>query len=265
MKTNQMKYTVEQINEFGQYYQEGHSLKETAEHFNVNYHTLKQNLIKFGFRTPTKKLNNQRVPQITYFDVIDTHEKAYWLGFLYADGYISTTAYGCSMGIALQLQDRYILERFKKDLGITGNIHDYKNSCKISFTCLHALNTLQNLGIKFDKSHQEYNIPNIPNEFLNSFILGYFDGDGCVTIKSTGYSVVSLCSNSKTFLLDVKNKLEENGIMCRNICTEKREKNDLFILYLSKRNNQIKFADYIYKDSSIYLQRKYNKFLQIPR
>lgn len=77
MKTNQMKYAIEQINEFGQYYQEGHSLKETAEHFNVNYHTLKQNLIKFGFRTPTKKLNNQRVPQITYFDVIDTHEKAY--------------------------------------------------------------------------------------------------------------------------------------------------------------------------------------------
>jgi hypothetical protein len=77
MKVNQMKYTVEQINEFGQYYKNDHSLKETADHFNVNYHTLKQILLKFGFRTPSKTLNNQRASKVTYFDSIDSHEKAY--------------------------------------------------------------------------------------------------------------------------------------------------------------------------------------------
>ena len=262
MKTNQMKYTVEQINEFGQYYKNGHSLKETAEHFNVNYHTLKQNLIRFGFRTPSKTLSNQRVNKITYFDTIDTHEKAYWLGFLYSDGYISKTAYGCSIGIGLQLQDKYIIERFKTSLGLTNKINEYKNSCKISFTCLHALQTLQNLGIKFDKSHQDYKIPNIPDEFINSFILGYFDGDGCITIKSTGYSVTSICSNSKIFLESVKEHLSQKNIICRDVCTEKR---GLYVLYLSRKENQLKFADYIYKDCPIFLKRKHNKFLQIPR
>lgn len=77
MKVNQMKYTVEQINEFGQYYKNGHSLKETASYFNVNYHTLKQILVKFGFRTPSKTLSKQRVSKVTYFDIIDSHEKAY--------------------------------------------------------------------------------------------------------------------------------------------------------------------------------------------
>lgn len=86
MKINQLKYSEEQIKEFGEYYNAGHSLKETAEKFNVNYHTLKQNLIRFGYRTLKKKLDNQRVGQILYFDKIDTPEKAYILGFLFSDG-----------------------------------------------------------------------------------------------------------------------------------------------------------------------------------
>lgn len=183
---------------------------------------------------------------------------------MYSDGYISKSAYGCSIGLALQLQDKYIIERFKTVLNIPNKIGEYKNSCKLCFTCLHALKSLQNLGIVFDKSHEDYTIPNIPNEFINSFILGYFDGDGCITIKSTGYSVVSICSNSKTFLESVKTHLETSGIVCRNICKENR-KNDLYVLYLSKRENQIKFADYIYKDCPTYLFRKHDKFLQIPR
>ena len=58
-------------------------IKETSEKFNVNYHTLKQNLIRFGYRNPKKKLDHQRVEKICYFDSIDTPEKAYILGFLF--------------------------------------------------------------------------------------------------------------------------------------------------------------------------------------
>lgn len=76
MKINQLKYTQEQIKSFGEYYLQGHSLKETSEKFNVNYHTLKQNLIRFGYRTPKKKLDHQRVEKICYFDNIDTSEKS---------------------------------------------------------------------------------------------------------------------------------------------------------------------------------------------
>lgn len=114
MKVNQLKYSEKQIKEFGEYYKSGHSLKETAKKFDVNYHTLKQNLIRFGYRTPNKKLENQRVKKILYFDNIDTPEKAYLLGFLFSDGYIAKTTYGVSIGLALQLQDKYILEYIKQ-------------------------------------------------------------------------------------------------------------------------------------------------------
>ena len=264
MKTNQLKYTEQEIKNFGEYYKLGHSLKETSEHFNVNYHTLKQNLIRFGYRTPMKKLNNQRVTKITYFDTIDTHEKAYFLGLLFADGYISKTPYGVNIGIALQLQDKYILEYLKKELNVSNKISDYKSSSKFSITCQHMYNKLINLGMKENKSHLDYKIPCIDKKFVNSFILGYFDGDGCITIKTTGYSVVSICCNSKVFLEDVQQYLESMDIVTRPITTEKRTNNNLFVLYLSKRENQLKFMNLIYKNSNIFLQRKYHKFLQIP-
>lgn len=101
-------------------------------------------------------------------------------------------------------------------------------------------------------------------KFVNSFILRYFDGDGCITIKTTGYSVVSICCNSKVFLEDVQQYLESMDIVTRPIAIEKRTNNNLFVLYLSKRENQLKFMNLIYKNSNIFLQRKYHKFLQIP-
>ena len=204
MKIERMKYTKEQIEEFGNYYLNNHTLKETSEHFNINYHTLKQYLLKFGYRTPSKKLSNQRVKKNSYFDKIDTPEKAYFLGYLFADGYISKTTYGTSIGIGLQLQDKYIIEALCEQMQIPKNIGIYKNSAKLQYTDQHTYNNLISFGICEDKSHKDFHLPNIHDELMNSFILGYFDGDGCITIKSTGYSVVSMCCNSKVFLEDVK-------------------------------------------------------------
>lgn len=264
MKTNQMKYSEQEIMTFGNYFSNGHSLKETSNFFNVNYHTLKQLLIKFGYRKPIKSLTHQRVSKITYFDSIDSHEKAYFLGLLYSDGYISSTPYGVNVGIALQLQDKYILDFLKQELGVNNKISIYKNSAKFSVTCQNLYNKLLFYGIKENKSHLDFTLPNIDNKYINSFILGYFDGDGCVTIKSSGYSVVSICCNSKVFLEHIQKYLNAQNITTRPITIEKRKHNNLYVLYLSKRENQLKFKNFIYKNSKIFLKRKYDKFLQIP-
>lgn len=62
-------------------------------------------------------------------------------------------------------------------------------------------------NFKEDKSHQDYSIPNIPDEFFHAFVRGYFDGDGCVCLKSHKYLSVSICCNSKVFLESLKEKL----------------------------------------------------------
>ena len=87
---------------------------------------------------------------------------------------------------------------------IPNNVGIYKNSAKLQYTDRHTYDNLIKYGVLEDKSHKDFHMPNIPNEYINSFILGYFDGDGCITIKSTGYSVVSICCNSKIFLEEIK-------------------------------------------------------------
>ena len=66
-----------------------------------------------------------------YFSEIDIEEKAYWLGFIYADGYVT----GSKLGIAIANLDRMHLEKFKKCIGADYKIKSYVSnsvygSCK---------------------------------------------------------------------------------------------------------------------------------------
>jgi len=268
MKISRQKYSMEELLTFAEYLNDGHSLKETSEHFNINYGTLKSNLTKHGLREPSRKVNNKTSEQnLDYFNKIDTHEKAYFLGLMFADGYIYTNAYKTSKtcGIALQLEDKYILEYFKNELKCTNNISNYKNSAKLAITDNDLYYDLEKLGIKEQKSNLDYDFPNIDEEFINSFILGYFDGDGCITIKASKAIVVSICCNSQYFLSQFQDILLNKYGIETNIREEQgNRKNPIFILYFKGRVNQLKLKNIIYKDSKIYLSRKHEKFMEIP-
>lgn len=98
--------------------------------------------------------------------------------------------------------------------------------------------------------------------FFNSFVRGYFDGDGCISVKSSGYFVTSICCNSKLFLNSLSVKLNIFGIIGCRIKEEKgSRKNILYVLYISRKENQKAF---IYKNDDIKLIRKYEKFKSIP-
>ena len=77
-------------------------------------------LNRHGLRIPTRHTppHRKNPSMIKYFDQIDNHEKAYFLGLLYADGYICKSNYTYQMGIALQLQDKYIIEELYKELNL---------------------------------------------------------------------------------------------------------------------------------------------------
>lgn len=269
MKVNQQKYSEEQVFAWAEYLNQDHTLTEVSTYFNVPYKSVIHLLNRYGLRTVTRhqtkirRLNNENIP---YFHEIDSHEKAYFLGLLYSDGYICSANYNATkiMGIALQLQDKYILEYFHSVLDLKTKLNVYKNSVKLSVTNKSLYEDLCNLGMVEDKSHKDYTLPPIEPEFLNSFLLGYFDGDGCVTIKNSGAIVVSICGNSKVFLECIQDFLDQNNIQTRLNEESKNKKNPLYVLYLKGRKNQIAFRDLIYKNSPIWLTRKHEKMMSIP-
>lgn len=120
-----------------------------------------------------------------YFANIDTKEKAYWLGFLSADGYINQERqYVC---LELQEKDFQHIEKFRlalqsynqqtKPVQNNGFLHyRFTAFSKILVQDLSKYNVIQNKSLIFSPPI------NIPNNLLPYWIIGYMDGDGCVYI-----------------------------------------------------------------------------------
>lgn len=185
----------------------------------------------------------------TIFDVIDTEEKAYWLGFIYADGYVSKNRN--EFEISLGLKDTYHLQKFANFLKYETNIKTDSYRCRFQVCNKHLKESLIKLGVNPNKS-LTLTFPStkqVPKKLIHHFIRGYFDGDGSIITKET--SCVKLRASllgTSEFLTKVS---QEVGIK-RNIHnTKSKVKNITFAI-----NNSILFCEYIYKDASIYLERK---------
>lgn len=267
MKENQLKFSKEEVLEYYQYYNAGHSIKETAEYFKVHYRDILHYFIYFGYYKPIRKQSSVHNLCINnnFFNTIDNPLKAYFLGLIMSDGYIMTTLYNKEVGLALKAEDKYILDILNSHISPEKKISKYRNSYKWKVVSSQMYEDLKRYGIVENKSHSEYHYPDIPKEYDKDFIRGYFDGDGCISLKSTGFNVISICGNSKVFLEELANKLLQYHIQTRPIIkTIKGRKSEFFTLYISGGINKSIFKRFIYTEAEIYLIRKYERFKEIP-
>jgi len=113
-----------------------------------------------------------------FFQVIDTNEKAYWLGFLAADGTVYIGGRQHAVRLDLQPRDLHWLTRFRDTIAPGAKITQHGNrSYSVSIGSKEIYQDLVALGIGPRKSNT-LGWPNIPESFVIPFILGYFDGDG---------------------------------------------------------------------------------------
>lgn len=235
---------------------------------------------KYGIKRQiiAKELKNRGYEVINYqnrlrvqediFDNIDTEEKAYWLGFLYADGNISRDQHKIEMNLSIKDVDHMI--KFKEFLKLENEIRIRKNygrgdlQCRLSFRNSRIWNNLNDKGCVPCKS-LILTFPDISifsnKNLVYDFIRGYVDGDGCLYICKTRNTIdteVSLVG-TENFLNGVKQFLGINGSI-RNKST-RNYTNRAYQLRYSTANAR-KVARLLYENSTIYLDRKYNKFLE---
>ncbi|TFF97619.1 MAG: hypothetical protein EU540_08670, partial [Promethearchaeota archaeon] len=122
--------------------------------------------------------------KVDYFKTIDIKEKAYWLGFIYADGGISLdkrTKDTKRFKIEINLKDENLLNRFAKTIGFNLKYKSYReesNTVRIRLGNKRFINNLIENGITFRKSNI-IELPKLNNRALYlAFLLGYFNGDG---------------------------------------------------------------------------------------
>lgn len=118
------KWTEEQKEEMIASYETGEGVIAIAKRFHVRHESVSLLLKERGINLRT---HYRGTCDDTYFRSIDTEEKAYWLGFLTADGYISTDN---RIGISLGIRDVEHLNKFKSALNGFQTVSQNGRACK---------------------------------------------------------------------------------------------------------------------------------------
>lgn len=247
-------------------YLSGKTAKESAEPFNLCYKACLDELRRRGITIRGKNDYKKYEVDESIFEEINTEEKAYWLGFIAADGYVS----GGNLAIRLCERDIGHLEKFRKFIQSTHPVNKYNAkikgkeypSCSIFIYSKKIISDLAKLNIVENKT-RSFEVPRIPDELLKHFWRGFFDGDGSIsssTDSKRGRNVskfnISITGNQlviKCFKKYVKSILSTNSDSKNVKGTEN------YYFRISGNNNVKTILSEIYNNPKVYLDRKYEK------
>ena len=235
-------------------YDDNNTITSISKRHNINSNTIKYYLL-YNDKEIRKSTNTYRIKNIKIFENIDTEEKAYWLGFLYADGYVKENE---KIELGLKESDLDHIKKFKNFLGSNHPIEYRKDtkSYRFSIYSKKIAQDLTKLGCHQAKS-LTLNFPTeeqVPKHLLHHFLRGYFDGDGCITSSNGNYRISLL--GTQNFLHIAKNILKNIHIKNIKQCT----RNKAYEFNIYGRNNCYNFYKEIYKNATIFLDRKHDKF-----
>ena len=245
------------------------SLTKLGEKYGIKRQTISKYLKQRGFDVINYQ-NRVRIDDKA-FDNMHTEEQYYWLGFMYADGNISST--GNRIEVRLSIKDLSHLEKFRKFLKLETEIRtgicNGNGFCHLSVRNKHLWETLNNLGCKPCKS-LNLKFPNIKifnNDKANilHFIRGYVDGDGCLSYYRHNNSIKTEVTlvGTEQFLIRIKQLFgNKYGYIRNKSCVSWENK-----AYSLSFQGMVarKFARFLYEKATIYLERKYEKYLYFCR
>lgn len=246
--------------------------KELGVSSNCVYRYVKELGLNPGNRFKRKKSLRDDI-----FDTIDTEEKAYWLGFIMADGGVCyTTKYYKESDkinrfyINLAVKDIDVLIKLKEFLETDAEVVTYtpkgtfsdSEMCKLTINSVRLCAGLRQYGVVPSKTGKEI-MPTqdlIPKDLMRHFIRGFFDGDGSVYKHLGARNCINFTGN-ESMLNDLKTFLMDNEIVKSN-CTVKRgsRNKDTFTYHFSNQEDVNRFYNYIYDNATVFMERKYNKF-----
>lgn len=256
-----------QIEKIKKMIQDGAFLKDVAEYCNLDTETMKIRLKELNIEIKNTNRVNRRIKS-DYFSIIDSPIKAYWLGFLFTDGSVDHYKKTGRIRLQLQEQDKEILEKFKEDLQldckIIYDVRPNSTCCSVEFVDEQIFNDLGKYGIVPRKTYEISNIPydKIPKEYLTSYALGLFDGDGSLSYSNDFSTDVTL-----NYTAYHQTEVEDfQKIINSLISNEKYNKNFFTSAWHTQwrgRLQVLKILDILYKDSPRFLKRKYDKYINL--
>lgn len=251
-------------------YEEGLSGIQIGKDLNIKTYQVHYILDKHGVK---KRKNGQNWKKYTakydFFETIDTEEKAYWLGFIAADGYVTNRN---QIGITLSTKDRSHLEKFKKAISSTHKIYNYvydttykkdTEYSRILITSDKMKKDLVSKGILEQKTFL-LEFPVTESNLIKDYIRGYIDGDGSIskTLSDSGllYEYQLKVMGRKDFLQGILKFLKQEH---QTLFKRHDDETDNYYFSIGGNIQVEKVLDLIYGNANIYLNRKYQRYLDL--
>lgn len=264
------RLTDEDDDRIAEMYKSGMYAREIADVFNVTTSAITSRLRERGItrgRGVKSLVGNER-----YFENIDSEEKAYWLGFIMADGSVGEYNGQYYIKISLAVSDRIILERFRDAIESKNSIWEadekftlktsssygsvFRKAC-ISISSKIMVESLYKLGFSSNKTGNEF-FPDIDDSLKKHFLRGVFDGDGTAYFRKPYFDESgSYVSPMYGFGFISSREMIENIIEFTGLDGRIEEAVGCHKLIHGKKKG-MELYDIMYRDATIWLPRKRN-------
>lgn len=277
-QNNCIGFTEDDIKEMKRLYiEERLSFLKISKLYNCSRTAVQNTLKKNGVQPRDDKNKGSKATcNESFFETIDSEEKAYWLGFIFGDGWIEINKKHSSdlLGLTLSIDDIEHIYKFQKSIESNHKIGNYyygkggfiedKMYSRLLIKSDKLVKDLRSYGLIPNKTNKNFSPVNIPCEFIWHFIRGFFEADGSITLLSTknGYTVGTLTFTKNPELLRFVE--EQSGFKW----TWRQRKSDnpmCKTISISKKEFTIPFLDLMYGNATIYLDRKYQRYLEIKK
>jgi hypothetical protein len=253
------KYSVEEV-EFIKDNYGRISVKRMAEELGRSYCSVQTKIYKLGLgvngRIYSPNVNmsffenwSQELAYVVGF-------LAYVVGFFLADGHMADHSKTSSYSVCFSVKDKDIIEKIAKVCKYKNTVKKYIRGTIIMYSIDISGKLIwkffENLGFTHNKTFTTRIPKQIPPKLMSHFIRGVFDGDGSVWLNDNAYPQVNIVG-SKLFIDDVS----KIGVEYSSIASHYRS----FIIYYNGQK-AIDFLNYIYKDSTMHMDRKYKRYLK---
>jgi intein-encoded DNA endonuclease-like protein len=253
-------------------YYDGLTYKEICDKLEISERAARRVLKEQGINT---LLKNRYTLNSAYFKDIDTEEKAYLLGLLYADGFVGDKKHN-NIVIGLQECDKQILEDFCKAINFTGKLRynekagGFENSKPqwiLNFSSIEMASDLRRLGLYPNKSLTMKELPNIREDLKRHFVRGYFDGDGSISthINTRKYKdKVYEYTRPHFSIIGTYAFIEElRKLIPVELDVVPSKNSQLGYIVTSCASSARAIYSYLYDDATIFLERKNAKWKEI--
>lgn len=264
-----------------EYFENNKSQDEIAKMLGISQWVISQRMMEFSLKPKenTRKLWQRKYfVDDNFFDELNP-TNAWVLGWLASDGYINENGNALRFGMTIAKKDQDIIGKIKILLKFNGKTYSRKTFLKktgkeyeqvvLNITSQKIVNRLKLFGLSKNKT-ESLSFPKLikdakNKEIMRAFIQGFFEGDGSLLFDEKHKSPCFQIVGTQEMLLEIQTELINYVKLKKTKLTKYRRSKNHFALRYRGRFQTMKIMDWIYSDTNNYLDRKYNKYLDIKR